>query len=167
MRRETRDICAYTSRMSLTAGDLAPDFNLVDDANTTVGLAGLRGSRVILYFYPKDDTPGCTTQACALRDGWAEVEALDVTLFGISPDSPASHAKFRAKYDLPYPLLADEGHAVAEAYGVWVEKSMYGKKYMGVERSTFIIGPDGKLEHVLHKVKPGEHLELIVKTLNG
>ena len=122
---------------------------------------------MILYFYPKDDTPGCTTQACALRDGWAEVEALDVTLFGISPDSPSSHAKFRAKYDLPYPLLADEGHAVAEAYGVWVEKSMYGKKYMGVERSTFIIGSDGKLEHVLHKVKPGEHLELIVKTLNG
>ena len=167
MRRETRDICAYTSRMSLTAGDLAPEFHLVDDANTAVELSALRGSRVILYFYPKDDTPGCTTQACALRDGWAEVEALDVTLFGISPDSPSSHAKFRAKYDLPYPLLADEGHAVAEAYGVWVEKSMYGKKYMGVERSTFIIGPDGKLEHVLHKVKPGEHLELIVKTLNG
>ena len=167
MRRETRDICAYTSRMSLTAGDLAPEFHLLDDANTAVELSALRGSRVILYFYPKDDTPGCTTQACALRDGWSEVEALGVMLFGISPDSPASHAKFRAKYDLPYPLLADEGHAVAEAYGVWVEKSMYGKKYMGVERSTFIIGPDGKLEHVLHKVKPGEHLELIVKTLNG
>jgi thioredoxin-dependent peroxiredoxin len=148
-------------------GDSAPAFTLKNDLGEDVVLSTLVGSRVVLYFYPKDDTPGCTTQACALRDGWAEVEALDVTLFGISPDSPASHAKFRAKYDLPYPLLADEGHAVAEAYGVWVEKSMYGKKYMGVERSTFIIGPDGKLEHVLHKVKPGEHLELIVKTLNG
>ena len=151
--------------MSLTAGDVAPFFTMLDDAGATVSLADLRGQRVVLYFYPKDDTPGCTTQACALRDGWAEVEALDVVLFGISPDSPASHAKFRAKFNLPYPLLADEGHAVAEAYGVWVEKSMYGKKYMGVERSTFVIGPDGRLEHVLHKVKPGEHLDLIVKTL--
>jgi peroxiredoxin Q/BCP len=123
-------------------GDPAPTFTLTDDEGAAVSLADLAG-----------------------RDGWAEVQALDVVLFGISPDSPASHAKFRAKFDLPYPLLADEGHAVAEAYGVWVEKSMYGKKYMGVERSTFIIGPDGTLEHVLHKVKPGEHLELIVKTL--
>ena len=148
-------------------GDPAPTFTLKNDTGKDIALAALAGRRVVLYFYPKDDTPGCTTQACALRDGWAEVEALGVTLFGISPDSPSSHAKFRAKYDLPYPLLADEGHPVAEAYGVWVEKSMYGKKYMGVERSTFIIGPDGKFEHVLHKVKPGEHLELIVKTLNG
>lgn len=153
--------------MSLTVDDSAPEFNLADDADTMISLASLLGQRVILYFYPKDDTPGCTTQACALRDGWAEVAAFDVTLFGVSPDSPASHAKFRAKYDLPYPLLADEGHAVAEAYGVWVEKSMYGKKYMGVERSTFIIGPDGKIEHVLHKVKPDEHLELIVKAISG
>ena len=150
-----------------SVGDSAPAFTLKNDLGEDVLLSTLVGSRVVLYFYPKDDTPGCTTQACALRDGWPDVEALDVTLFGISPDSPASHAKFRAKYDLPYTLLADEGHAVAEAYGVWVEKSIYGKKYMGVERSTFIIGPDGKLEHVLHKVKPGEHLELIVKTLNG
>ena len=149
----------------LATGDPAPTFALLDDEGATVSLPDLRGRRVVLYFYPKDDTPGCTTQACALRDGWEQVEALDVVLFGISPDSPASHAKFRAKFELPYPLLADEGHLVAEQYGVWVEKSMYGKKYMGVERSTFIIGPDGTLEHVLHKVKPGEHLELIVKTL--
>ncbi len=148
-------------------GDSAPTFTLKNDMGKDIALAALAGRRVVLYFYPKDDTPGCTTQACALRDSWAEVEALEVTLFGISPDSPSSHAKFRAKHDLPYPLLADDGHAVAEAYGVWVEKSMYGKKYMGVERSTFIIGPDGKLEHVLHKVKPGEHLDLIVKALNG
>ena len=155
---------SYTAAMP-AIGDPAPTFTLTDDEGAAVSLADLAGRRVVLYFYPKDDTPGCTTQACALRDGWAEVQALDVVLFGISPDSPASHGKFRAKFDLPYPLLADEGHAVAEAYGVWVEKSMYGKKYMGVERSTFIIGPDGTLEHVLHKVKPGEHLELIVKTL--
>ncbi len=148
-----------------TVGDPAPLFTLADDRGEQVSLADLRGQRVILYFYPKDDTPGCTTQACGIRDGWAQVEALDVALFGISPDAPASHAKFRAKFDLPYPLLADEGHAVAEQYGVWVEKSMYGKKYMGVERSTFIIGTDGLVEHVLHKVKPGEHLDLIVKTL--
>ena len=153
--------------MSLSAGAVAPNFTMLDDKGATVSLADFRGQRVVLYFYPKDDTPGCTTQACGLRDGWAQVEALDVVLFGISPDSPESHAKFRAKFDLPYPLLADEGHVVAEQYGVWVEKSMYGKKYMGVERSTFIINPDGKLEHILHKVKPGEHLDLIVKTING
>jgi len=153
--------------MSLSIGASAPTFTLLDDIGAPVALKGLKGSRVVLYFYPKDDTPGCTTQACGIRDGWDQVQALDVKLFGISPDSPESHAKFRAKFDLPYPLLADEGHVVAEQYGVWVEKSMYGKKYMGVERSTFIIGPDGKLEHVLHKVKPGEHLDLIVKTING
>ncbi|MCX6391466.1 MAG: thioredoxin-dependent thiol peroxidase [Actinobacteria bacterium] len=153
--------------MSLSAGAVAPNFTMLDDKGATVSLADLRGQRVVLYFYPRDDTPGCTTQACALRDGWSQVEALDVVLFGISPDSPESHAKFRAKFGLPYPLLADEGHVVAEQYGVWVEKSMYGKKYMGVERSSFIIGPDGKLEHILHKVKPGEHLDLIVKTING
>jgi len=153
--------------MSLSIGAPAPTFTLLNDIGDTVALKDLKGSRVVLYFYPKDDTPGCTTQACGIRDGWNQVQALDVKLFGISPDSPESHAKFRAKFDLPYPLLADEGHLVAEQYGVWVEKSMYGKKYMGVERSTFIIGPDGKLEHVLHKVKPGEHLDLIVKTING
>ncbi|MGI9186624.1 MAG: thioredoxin-dependent thiol peroxidase [Gaiellales bacterium] len=151
----------------LAIGDPAPPFALLDDTGETVSLRDLKGSRVVLYFYPKDDTPGCTTQACGLRDGWQQIEALDVRLFGISPDSPASHAKFRAKFDLPYPLLADDGHAVAEQYGVWVEKSMYGKKYMGVERSTFVIDPDGRLEHILRKVKPGEHLSLIVKTIAG
>ena len=153
--------------MALSVGDTAPAFTLPDDTGAKVALKDLRGRRVVLYFYPKDDTPGCTTQACGIRDGWKQVEALDVALYGISPDSPESHAKFRAKFDLPYPLLADEGHLIAEKYGVWVEKSMYGRKYMGVERSTFIIGPTGKLEHILHKVKPGEHLELLVKTLDG
>lgn len=162
--------CSNSLRILTTmpnVGDSAPTFTLKNDVGEDVALDAMAGRRIVLYFYPKDDTPGCTTQACSLRDGWADVEALDVTLFGISPDSPASHAKFRAKFDLPYSLLADEGHAVAEAYGVWVEKSMYGKKYMGVERSTFIIGPDGKIEHALRNVKPGEHLELIITTLQG
>lgn len=150
----------------LSIGDPAPPFSLSDDTGATVSLADLAGRRVVLYFYPKDDTSGCTAQACALRDDWSAVEALDVALFGVSPDSAASHVKFRAKYDLPFPLLVDADHATAEAYGVWVEKSMYGKTYMGVERSTFVIGPDGRLEHILRKVKPAEHLGLLLKALS-
>ncbi len=121
----------------------------------------------MLYFYPKDDTPGCTTQACGIRDGWEQLATYGIALYGISPDSPKQHTKFRAKFDLPFPLLADDDHAVAEAYGVWVEKSMYGKKYMGVERSTFLIGADGRLEAIWHKVKPAEHLELLVGALSA
>ena len=151
--------------MTPLPGDSAPAFDLEDDAGGRVSLAGLAGRRVVLYFYPKDDTSGCTAQACALRDDWSAVEALDVALFGISPDSAQSHARFRAKHDLPFPLLVDEDHAVAEAYGVWVEKSMYGKTYMGVERSTFVIGPDGRIEHVLRKVKPAEHLGQLLEAL--
>ena len=150
----------------LSIGDPAPPFSLSDDTGATVSLADLAGRRVVLYFYPKDDTSGCTAQACALRDDWSAVEALDVALFGVSPDSAASHVKFRAKYDLPFPLLVDADHATAEAYGVWVEKSMYGKKYMGIERSTFVIGPDGRLEHILRKVKPAEHLGLLLEALS-
>lgn len=146
-------------------GHLAPAFDLQDDRGTTVSLADLRGRRVVLYFYPKDDTSGCTAQACALRDDWAAVEALDVALFGISPDSAKSHAAFRAKHDLPFPLLVDEEHRTAEAYGVWVEKSLYGRRYMGVERTTFVIGPDGRVEHVLRKVKPAEHLGQLLEAL--
>lgn len=151
--------------MTPSPGTAAPAFDLEDDAGRRVTLADLAGRRVVLYFYPKDDTSGCTAQACALRDDWTAVEALDVALFGISPDSAKSHAAFRAKHDLPFPLLVDADHAVAEAYGVWVEKSMYGKKYMGVERSTFVIGPDGRIEHVLRKVKPAEHLGQLLEAL--
>jgi peroxiredoxin Q/BCP len=149
----------------LSTGDPAPPFSLSDDTGATVALADLSGRRVVLYFYPKDDTSGCTAQACALRDDWGAVEALDVALFGVSPDSAESHAAFRAKHGLPFPLLVDTDHATAEAYGVWVEKSMYGRAYMGVERSTFVIGTDGRIEHVLRKVKPAEHLDLLLKAL--
>ena len=148
--------------MALSAGDPAPAFDLADDAGNRVALADLAGRRVVLYFYPKDDTPGCTTQACGLRDGWDRLAGFDGVVYGISPDPPDSHAAFRAKFSLPFGLLADEGHAVAEAYGVWVEKSMYGKKYMGVERTTFVIGPDGRIGEVLPKVKPAEHLDLLL-----
>ena len=151
--------------MALSVGDPAPAFTLLDDTGATVALKGLKGRRVVLYFYPKDDTSGCTAQACALRDDWSAVQALNVDLFGISPDSVDSHAKFRAKHELPFPLLVDEGHATAEAYGVWVEKSLYGRKYMGVERTTFVIGPDGTIEHILRKVSPSKHLGLLIKAL--
>ncbi len=151
--------------MALSVGDPAPAFTLLDDTGATVALKDLKGSRVVLYFYPKDDTSGCTAQACALRDDWSAVQALNVDLFGISPDSVDSHARFRAKHELPFPLLVDEGHATAEAYGVWVEKSLYGRKYMGVERTTFVIGPDGTIEHILRKVSPSKHLGLLIKAL--
>ena len=151
--------------MALEIGDTAPAFALADDTGATVSLADLRGRRVVLYFYPKDDTSGCTAQACALRDDWTAVSALDVALFGVSPDSVESHAAFRAKHDLPFPLLVDEEHRIAEAYGVWVEKSLYGRRYMGVERTTFVIDPDGRVEHVLRKVAPAKHLGLLLKAL--
>lgn len=131
---------------------------------TFVSLADLSGETVVLYFYPKDDTPGCTKQACALRDGWAEISAK-AKVFGVSIDSIKSHAKFIKKYDLPFPILADEGHAIVEAYGVRVEKTLYGKTYMGTERTTFIIGPDGKIKAVLPKVKPDEHLGRVLSLL--
>ena len=131
---------------------------------TTVKLADLKGSTVVLYFYPKDDTPGCTKQACALRDGWSEISAK-AKVFGVSIDPIKSHQKFIKKYELPFPILSDEDHAIVEAYGVWVEKSMYGKTYFGTERSTFIIGPDGKIKAVLPKVKPDEHLQQVLDLL--
>jgi thioredoxin-dependent peroxiredoxin len=143
----------------------APEFTLSSDAGDSVSLADLRGQTVVLYFYPKDNTSGCTTQACGIRDAWAEFEATGAVVLGVSPDGEASHAKFRSKYDLPFTLLADTDHAVAEAYGVWVEKSMYGKTYMGVERSTFVIGPDGVVKRVFRKVKPAEHADQVLEVL--
>lgn len=136
----------------LNAGDLAPDFALESEAGT-VRLSDFSGRRVVLYFYPKDDTKGCTAQACEYRDNQESFAAADVPVLGISPDSVDSHRKFREKYDLNFTLLSDLDHEVAEAYGVWVEKRMYGRTYMGIERSSFVIGADGRLEQARYKVK--------------
>ena len=153
----------------LSVGDPAPAFSTVAvggeyGAGSLVAVGDLAGHTVVLYFYPKDDTPGCTTQACGLRDAWAQF-AGRAKVFGVSIDSAKSHAKFIAKHELPFPLLVDDQHAIAAAYGVWVEKSMYGKKYLGTERSTFIIGPDGKLRAIFRKVKPAEHADLVLAAL--
>ena len=146
-------------------GKPAPDFSLTSDTGETISLASLRGKPVVLYFYPKDDTPGCTVQACGIRDSWGEFERRGAVVLGVSPDGVASHVKFRQKYGLPFPLLADTGHEVAEAYGVWVEKSMLGKTYMGIERSTFVIAPDGTVAKVMRKVKPDEHSDDVLAAL--
>jgi peroxiredoxin Q/BCP len=157
--------------VELKLGDAAPDFSATAvggkyGSGKNVSLGDFRGRSVVLYFYPKDDTPGCTTQACALRDSWSSLEARG-ELFGVSVDSTKSHEKFIGKYNLPFPLLSDPEHKIVEAYGVWVEKSMYGKKYMGTERSTFVIGPDGRVTSIFRKVKPEEHVELLLNALSA
>ena len=146
-------------------GQPAPDFELSSDKGERVRLSSLRGKPVVLYFYPKDDTPGCTVQACAIRDAWGEFEGRGAVVLGVSPDSVDSHEKFRDKYGLPFTLLADEDHSVAETYGVWVEKSMSGKTYMGIERSTFVIDADGNLARVMLRVKPDEHADDVLAAL--
>lgn len=132
----------------------------------TVTLSKLKGQPVVLYFYPKDDTPGCTKQACGLRDGWKSI-AKKALVFGVSTDPVKSHAKFIKKHELPFPLIADEDQKIVNAYGVWVEKSMYGKTYLGTERSTFIIGKDGKIAAILEKVKPEAHLDAVLAMLSS
>ncbi len=146
----------FAGMSELTVGAQAPAFSLQDQSGKTISLADLQGKTIVLYFYPKDDTPGCTTEACTYRDEYAEFKKKGVVILGVSPDDAESHAKFAEKFSLQFPLLADEGHKLAEAYGTWVEKSMYGKNYMGVERSTFVIGPEGKLAAIYRKVKAGE-----------
>ena len=146
-------------------GKPAPAFTLRSDTGESVELESLRGRPVVLYFYPKDDTPGCTTQACGIRNAWDEFERRGAVVLGVSPDDQASHVKFKAKYGLPFTLLADEDHAVSEAYGVWVDKSNYGKTYKGVERSTFVIDPDGNVAKVLRRVKPDEHVDQVLPAL--
>ena len=146
-------------------GSPAPDFQLDDQDGGPVRLSDLRGRRVVLYFYPRADTPGCTTQACGIRDRAAEYEAAGVTVLGVSPDEVAAIKRFHDKQSLNFTLLADPDHAVAERYGVWVEKSMYGRTYWGNERTTFLIGPDGVVDEVLRKVKPGEHDDLVLARL--
>jgi peroxiredoxin Q/BCP len=148
-------------------GQPAPDFELESDAGERVRLSSLRGSPVVLYFYPRDDTPGCTAQACGIRDAWGEFQERDAVVLGVSPDSPKKHTKFREKYGLPFTLLADEDHSVAVAYGVWVEKSFAGKKYMGVERSTFVVDEDGNLAKVMRRVKPDTHADEVLAALGS
>ncbi len=151
----------------LSEGDAAPDFTLTSDSGETVRLADLRGKPVVLYFYPKDDTPGCTRQACDIRDAWGEFERAGAVVLGVSPDGEASHAKFKAKYGLPFPLLADTDHAVSEAYGVWGEKSFAGRKYMGVERATFVVDAEGNLARVMRKVDAKTHADDVLQVLNA
>jgi peroxiredoxin Q/BCP len=143
----------------------APDFTLVADNGESVSLSSLEGAPVVVYFYPKDDTPGCTKQACGIRDQWGEFEAAGATVLGISILDDASKAAFKAKYDLPFTLLADPDHEVAERYGVWVEKKNYGKTSMGLQRSTFVIAPDGTVAKILRSVKPEEHAATVLEAL--
>ena len=152
-----------TQTVSLAVGDWAPSFTATAvggkyGAGKVVRLEDFRGTPVVLYFYPKDDTPGCTAQACGLRDSWGEFDGR-AEIFGVSVDSAASHEKFIAKYQLPFPLLSDPEKKIVNAYGVWVEKSMYGKKYMGSERTTFVIDGRGRIATILRKVKPAQHVE--------
>jgi peroxiredoxin Q/BCP len=146
-------------------GSPAPDFELQTDTGDTVRLSSLRGMPVVLYFYPKDHTSGCTTQACGIRDAWSEFERAGAVVLGVSPDDVASHESFRADYELPFTLLADPDHKVAEAYGVWSEKSRYGRTYMGIVRSTFVIAPDGTIEKVMRNVKPATHADDVLAVL--
>jgi peroxiredoxin Q/BCP len=151
----------------LAEGDAAPDFTLPDQDGNEVTLSDLRGETVVLYFYPRADTPGCTTQACGIRDRGDEYAAAGASVIGVSPDEPAALKRFAGKYDLGFTLLGDADHAVADAYGAWGEKSMYGKKYLGMLRSTFIVDADGKVARVFPKVQPKKHDDLILKALGA
>ena len=149
----------------LAIGDDAPDFTAAADGGGTVALKALRGKKVVLYFYPKDNTPGCTAEACGFRDAAAEFSAKDAVVLGVSPDSVRSHDRFKAKFDLPFRLLSDPDHSLAEAYGVWREKSLYGRKYMGIVRSTFVIDAQGKVAEIYDKVKVKGHAAALLSNL--
>ena len=151
--------------MPIAAGQLAPDFTLPTDSGESLTLSSLRGQWVVLYAYPKDDTSGCTTEACEFRDLFPRFKKGKAVILGISPDSVKSHVKFKAKYELPFTLIADEEKVVLQAYDIWKEKSMYGRKYMGVERTTFVIDPDGKIAKVFEKVKPAGHAEEVMAAI--
>lgn len=155
------------SSAMLNVGDRAPKFDLPDQTGKNISLASLEGKQVVLYFYPKDDTPGCTVEACSFRDEYAALKKKDAVVLGVSPQGPESHKKFADKYSLPFPLLADVDHGLAEKFGAWGEKENYGRKYMGILRSTFIIGADGKISHVWPKVKTKGHGAEVLAALNG
>jgi peroxiredoxin Q/BCP len=148
-------------------GKPAPDFALKTDTGDTVTLSDLRGKPVVLYFYPKDDTPGCTKQACGIRDAYDAFRDTGAVVLGVSPDDEATHLKFKQKFELPFTLLADAGHQVAEAYGVWKERKNYGKTYMGIERSTFVIDREGTVARAFRKVNPEAHAGLVLGALEG
>lgn len=152
---------------NLQPGDMAPDFETIDDAGNQVKLSDYVGKKVVLYFYPKDDTSGCTKQACSFRDHYPEVEANNAVVLGVSPDDAASHERFKNKFALPFPLLVDEDHSIAEAYGVWGEKSMYGKKYMGIIRSHFVIDESGKIMDANYNVNATKSAEKALDTLSA
>lgn len=156
----------------LVPGDIAPEFSAVAVGgpfgdSKPVSLSDFRGKTVVLYFYPKDDTPGCTAQACAVRDRYEPFLKTGAVIFGVSVDSPESHARFIAKHNLPFPLISDEKQEIVRSYGVWVEKSKEGKSYMGTERSTFVIGPDGRIRSVFRRVDPEEHAEIVIQNLQS
>jgi len=149
----------------VSEGEQAPEFTLTSDAGEQVSLSDFRGRPVVLYFYPKDDTPGCTTQACGIRDTYGEFERAGAVVFGVSPDDVRRHVKFKEKYDLPFTLLADPEHEVAERYGVWAEKRYRGRRYRGVNRTTFLVAPDGTVAKVMHDVKPDAHADDVLAAL--
>ena len=153
--------------MPLPAGIPAPDFELVDDTNVPRKLSDFRGKNVVLYFYPADDTPGCTREACNFRDDYSAYEKADIAILGVSPDSVKSHGKFKQKFQLPFPLLADEGHKVCDLYGVWGPKKFMGKSYEGVLRTTFLIDKDGKIVKVFESVRPAEHSREVLSALSA
>jgi peroxiredoxin Q/BCP len=149
----------------LKEGTIAPDFTLPADGGAEISLSDYRGNQVVLYFYPKDDTPGCTTEACNFRDDYTEILAAGAMVLGVSPDSVNSHDKFKLKYELPFPLLSDPEHEIAELYGAWGEKKMYGRTYMGIIRSTFVIDRDGKIVKVFPRVRPKNHSQEVLAVL--
>jgi len=149
----------------MKVGQKAPEFSVVDDSGKTVKLSDFKGKKVVLYFYPKDDTPGCTKEACNFRDGISEIKKKGAVVLGVSADSEASHQKFKKKFELNFPLLADTEKKIIEGYEVWKEKSMYGRKYMGIERTTYVIGKDGKISHIFPKVKVAEHYDEVLAAL--
>lgn len=153
--------------MPISPGQPAPDFALPDETGTLRRLSDFRGRYVVLYFYPKDDTPGCTTEACEFRDAYAEYEQAGVVILGVSPDSPRSHKRFKEKHHLPFPLLADENHTVCEQYGVWGRKKFMGREYEGVLRTTFLIDPQGQIVRVFENVKPAGHGREVLSALSG
>ncbi len=151
--------------MPVAEGDVAPDFTLASDSGEEITLSSFRGRPVVLYFYPRDNTSGCTTQACGIRDAWGEFEQAGAVVLGVSPDGVASHAKFKGAFDLPFTLLADPEHAVSEAYGVWQQKSRYGRTYMGIVRSTFVIDGDGNVVKAMRNVQPATHADDVLAIL--